>query len=255
MPLVVLLALSVSLLLPETLGSPNRISAQIEQKPISKEVGIPSYRAKSQGDWQQLATNGYPGTFFSSEPFPKPEHAEEESKLNREQPEQNVNMGDEVLNVIEVEASIRNAAIENVPVDMQELGQLKEYYAGNNNLFELQRFVESLPDSYEMKVPILEDLALFFFEHGQVADSNSLVESIQDHNDNIRIKYIKADIYWWSGDPTRAVDTLLAATQIAVEPYQYERLSQIVASTGDEVGASYYMELADALKSSLHHDQ
>lgn len=155
----------------------------------------------------------------------------------------------------ELEAIIRNAAYQDLPIELGTIGLLKEYFISNNNLSEYRGFLESLPDSFEMKIEMLGDLALLYQEREQIDDSIALLESIEDKNDNVRLKYIKSDVYWWSGEPALAATSLLEASQISPEVYQYTRLSQISESKGDLADASYYTELADALKSTMHHDE
>ena len=155
----------------------------------------------------------------------------------------------------ELEATIRNAANQNRPIELGTVGLLKEYFIANNKLSEYQGFLESLPDFYEMKIDMLGELALLYQELGQNSDSVELLESIEDKNDNVRLKYIKSDVSWFSDNPTLAVNSLLEATEISTEPYQYYRIAEIYESNGDYAAASLYKGMGDALESAMHHDE
>lgn len=155
----------------------------------------------------------------------------------------------------ELEIFIHHAAIQNVPIDMVTLGRLKDYYIDANNLLGYHNFIGTLPDDYEMKNELFSDLAFLYLEHGQVKESNNLIQNISSGSENdIRLKYHKSDIYLGSGNVDIAINTLLEASQLNEEPYQYTRISEILEALGDNAAASYYIEIADGLKTFMHHD-
>jgi hypothetical protein len=155
-----------------------------------------------------------------------------------------------------LELFVQNAAIQNIPLDMVTLGRLKEYYINTNNLVGYQQFIDSLPDAYEMKSELLSDLAFSYQEHGHLNASLNLIQSLSyADTSNVRLKYYKSDIYLWAGYQDVAINTLLEASQLNEEPYQYLRIAEILEDAGDDVAADYYFEKADALEAIMHHTE
>jgi tetratricopeptide (TPR) repeat protein len=198
------------------------------------------------------------GNFFSSFFFPHPEEeyistSSNEPSISAANDETTQPSMDEQQ---ELELFIQDAAIQNIPIDLVTLGRLKEYYIDANNLVGFQQFLESLPDSYEMKNELLSDLAFLYQEHGQINESVNLIQSLSSRDANdVRLKYYKADIYLGAGNDDVAINTLLEASQINEEPYQYTKIAEILEDAGDGAAAAYYFERADALEAIMHHNE
>lgn len=149
--------------------------------------------------------------------------------------------------------TIKNRAIKNIPIDLVTLGKLKSFFIENNDLNEYQFYLESLPDSYEMKNELIADLAFLYQERGETSKAVDLLESLRYEQENTRIHYFMSDILLKTGNTPEAINELLEASKISENPYQYKKISEILSSSGDTDGATYYSEIANTLETANYH--